>query len=141
MHFYISTILHFYISTLPHFYISIFPHFHTSFPFFHRSTFLHVFPPRCKINTAQPFTISHYQNSGQANTWMGQGGQDASFNMCNDGGYLGNMATSYDGMVFTASLWGGGGIDMGWLDGMTGCWGDCNIDGASVTFSNFELWE
>merc|ERR1712183_1074579 len=25
----------------------------------------------CKINTAQPFTISHYQNSGQANTWMG----------------------------------------------------------------------
>merc|ERR1712183_805479 len=95
----------------------------------------------CKINTAQPFTISHYQNSGQANTWMGQGGQDASFNMCNDGGYLGNMATSYDGMVFTASLWGGGGIDMGWLDGMTGCGGDCNIDGASVTFSNFELWE
>merc|ERR1711874_536486 len=95
----------------------------------------------CKINTAQPFTISHYQNSQQANTWMGQGGQDASFNMCNDGGHLGNMATSYDGMVFTASLWGGGGIDMGWLDGMTGCWGDCNIDGASVTFSNFELWE
>ena len=44
-------------------------------------------------------------------------------------------------MVFTASLWGGGGIDMGWLDGMTGCGGDCNIDGASVTFSNFELWE
>merc|ERR1719341_1253277 len=36
----------------------------------------------CKINTAQPFTISHYQNSQQANTWMGQGGQDASFNMC-----------------------------------------------------------
>ena len=85
--------------------------------------------------------ISHYQNSGQANTWMGQNGQDASFNMCNDGGYLSNMATSYDGMVFTASLWGGGGIDMGWLDGMTGCWGDCNIDGASVTFSGFELWE
>merc|ERR1712088_237578 len=25
--------------------------------------------------------------------------------------------------VFTASLWGGGGIDMGWLDGMTGCGG------------------
>merc|ERR1712061_523935 len=96
---------------------------------------------RCTINTNQPFVISHFQNSGTANTWMGQNGQDASFNMCNDGGYLGNMATSYDGMVFTASLWGGGGIDMGWLDGMTGCWGDCNIDGASVTFSNFELWE
>ena len=35
---------------------------------------------------------------------------------------------------------GGGGIDMGWLDGMTGCGGECNIDGSSVTFTNFELW-
>ena len=96
---------------------------------------------RCTIDTNQPFVISHYQNSGQANTWMGQNGKDASFNMCNDGGYLGNMANSYGGMVFSASLWGGGGIDMGWLDGMTGCGGDCNIDGASVTFTNFELWE
>ena len=85
--------------------------------------------------------ISHYQNSGQANTWMGQNGKEASFNMCNDGGYLGNMASSYGGMVFSASLWGGGGIDMGWLDGMTGCGGECNIDGSSVTMTNFELWE
>ena len=43
---------------------------------------------------------------------MGQGGQDASFNMCNDGGYLGNMATSYDGnyniiklLVLVVGLW------------------------------------
>ena len=34
---------------------------------------------------------------------------------------------------------GGGGIDMGWLDGMTNCPGDCNIDGSSVSFSNFAL--
>ena len=39
--------------------------------------------------------------------------------------------------VWSGSLWGGGGIDMGWLDGMTGCGGDCNIDGSSVVFSNF----
>ena len=39
--------------------------------------------------------------------------------------------------VWSGSLWGGGGIDMGWLDGMTGCGGDCNIDGSSVKFSNF----
>ena len=70
---------------------------------------------------------------------MGQGGSDGSFNMCNDGGYLSQMSQSYDGMVFSASLWGGGGIDMGWLDGMTGCWGDCNIDSNSVSFSNFKL--
>merc|ERR1711978_785352 len=96
---------------------------------------------RCTINTNQPFVISHYQNSGTANTWMGQNGQDASFGMCNDGGYISNMANSYGGMVFSASLWGGGGIDMGWLDGMTGCGGECNIDGSSVPFTNFELWE
>merc|ERR1712105_34912 len=96
---------------------------------------------RCTINTGRPFVISHFQNSGQANTWMGQDGKDASFGMCNDGGYISNMASSFGGMVFSASLWGGGGIDMGWLDGMTGCGGECNIDGSSVTFTNFELWE
>merc|ERR1711909_86846 len=95
----------------------------------------------CTINTNQPFVISHFQNSGTANTWMGQNGKEASFGMCNDGGYISNMANSYGGMVFSASLWGGGGIDMGWLDGMTGCGGECNIDGSSVTFTNFELWE
>merc|ERR1719186_2175658 len=94
---------------------------------------------RCTINTNKPFVISHFQNAGTANTWMGQEGRDASFGMCNDGGYLSNMASSYGGMVFSASLWGGG-IDMGWLDGMTGCGGECNIDGSSVTFTNFELW-
>merc|ERR1712038_1824449 len=98
-------------------------------------------PGGCTINTDQPFTISHFQNSGQANTWMGQGSNSDSFNMCNDGGYVSNMANSYGDMVFTASLWGGGGIDMGWLDGMTGCGGECNIDSASVTMTNFELWE
>jgi len=98
------------------------------------------FGPGKTINTDQSFTVSHFQNSGQANTWMGQGGNDASFNMCNDGGYVSNMAQSYGDMVFTASLWGGGGIDMGWLDGMTGCGGECNIDSASVTMTNFELW-
>ena len=96
-------------------------------------------PGGCTINTDQPFTISHFQNSGQANTWMGQGSNSDSFNMCNDGGYVSNMANSYGDMVFTASLWGGGGIDMGWLDGMTGCGGECDIDSASVTMTNFQL--
>ena len=49
------------------------------------------------------------------------------------------MAESYSGMVWSGSLWGGGGIDMSWLDGMTGCWGDCQIDSQSVSFSNFKL--
>jgi len=95
---------------------------------------------RCTINTNRPFTVSHYQNSQQANIWMSQDGREASFDFCSDGGYCSKMAQSYGGMVFSASLWGGGGIDMGWLDGMTGCWGECNIGGSSVTFSNFALW-
>merc|ERR1712042_147033 len=94
----------------------------------------------CTINTNRPFTVSHYQNSQQANIWMSQDGREASFDFCSDGGYCSKMAQSYGGMVFSASLWGGGGIDMGWLDGMTGCWGECNIGGSSVTFSNFALW-
>jgi len=95
---------------------------------------------RCKINTNKPFTISHMQESSYANIWMEQDGKEASFNVCNDGGYCSDMAKSYGGMVFSASLWGGGGIDMGWLDGMTGCGGECNIGGSSVTFSEFTLW-
>ena len=46
---------------------------------------------------------------------------------------------SLNGIVFSASLWGGPGIDMNWLDGMTGCGGECNIGGSSVTFKNFAL--
>jgi len=95
---------------------------------------------RCTIDTTKPFLISHSQSTGYANIWMTQDGKEASFDICGDGGYNSNMAQSYNGMVFSASLWGGNGIDMGWLDGMTGCGGECNIDGSSVTFSGFELW-
>ena len=35
---------------------------------------------------------------------------------------------------------GGGGIDMNWLDGMTGCGGECNLASSSVTFSDFAIW-
>ena len=46
---------------------------------------------------------------------------------------------SLDGIVFSASLWGGPDIDMSWLDGMTGCQGVCNLEESSVTFRNFAL--
>merc|ERR1712127_886091 len=95
---------------------------------------------RCTINTNRPFTVSHFQNGQQANIWMSQDGKEASFDFCSDGGYCSKMAQSYDGMVFSASLWGGNGINMDWLDGMTGCGGECNIGGSSVSFSNFALW-
>ena len=44
-------------------------------------------------------------------------------------------------MVFSASLWGGPDIDMNWLDGMTGCEGDCHLEESSVTFRNFKLFQ
>merc|ERR1712142_529002 len=105
-----------------------------------------VWCPEYDVMEGNKHTIActlHTCNGGNGN-WNGcdRGGcQQNAFNMCNDGGALSGMAQSYGGMVFSASLWGGGGIDMGWLDGMTGCGGDCNIDGSSVTFTNFELWE
>ena len=61
---------------------------------------------RCTINTNKPFTVSHFQNSGQVNVWFEQEGRTADFNVCNNGGYMGQMAQSYGGMVFSASLWG-----------------------------------
>ena len=51
--------------------------------------------------------------------------------------YLIAYRYSLDEIVFSATLWGGPGIDMSWLDGMTGCTGECNIADSSVTFSNF----
>merc|ERR1712062_705543 len=95
---------------------------------------------RCTINTNRPFTVSHYQTSGSVNVWFEQDGRTASFDACKDGGYIGRFAPAFNDMVFVASLWGGGGIDMGWLDGMTGCGGDCNLGASSVAFSNFNIW-
>merc|ERR1711874_754399 len=78
-------------------------------------------------------------NEHTATITVEQDGREHTFDICNDAGYISNMASSYGGMVYSGSLWGGGGIDMDWLDGMTGCNGECNIDGSSVSFSNFAL--
>ena len=39
------------------------------------------------------------------------------------------------------SITGGDGINMDWLDGMTGCSGPCNLPSSSVTFTDFEIWK
>lgn len=96
---------------------------------------------RCSINTNRPFTVSHYQTADVVNVWLEQEGRTVDFNTCDeDSQYKRDMAKSYGGMVFTASLWGGPDIDMNWLDGMTGCQGTCYIENQSVTFSWFNLW-
>ena len=62
----------------------------------------------CTINTKKPFTVSHSQNEYYVNVWFEQEGRQASFNACDyNPDYIGYMAAQgFDGMVFTASLWG-----------------------------------
>jgi len=93
---------------------------------------------RCTINTNKPFSISFFQNSTEAYTQMQQEGRTTGFDLCHQP-VLANMVQSFEGMVFSAMLWGGYGIDMGWLDGMTGCHAECDIDGSSITFTDFGL--
>merc|ERR1712179_221977 len=94
---------------------------------------------RCTINTSMGYRVINTQDNDKSNIKVQQQGKEFAFEICNDGAYRKRMAQSYDNMVWSGSLWGGGGIDMGWLDGMTGCSGTCDIAGASVTFTNFEL--
>jgi len=94
---------------------------------------------RCTINTKKPFKLTHFQSAEEATTTLEQDGKTASFAACNQGQYVADMSPNFSGMVFTVSLWGGGGIDMSWLDGMTGCTEACNIDASSVTYTDFQL--
>ena len=49
------------------------------------------------------------------------------------------MGSQLDGMVLVGSLWGNSYGTMQWLDGMTGCQGDCNLAAARATFSNIQI--
>ena len=42
-------------------------------------------------------------------------------------------------MVMTLSLWGVSNAGMSWLDGPTGCKGDCNVSASGVAFSDLSL--
>merc|ERR1711970_1401361 len=101
--------------------------------------------PGKTINTQAPFVLSHAQGAGDdglmaySNTWLQSGGNTADYNACDDPNYVHNMGYSLDGIVAAFSLWGGPDIDMGWLDGCTGCGGTCDLGSSSVTWSNFDL--
>jgi hypothetical protein len=56
------------------------------------------------------------------NNWVHQDNNTFDFNVCDRADYIKKMGDQIDqGMVFSASLWGGKDINMDWLDGMTGC--------------------
>jgi len=101
--------------------------------------------PGRMIDTNNKFRLSHAQITGSdglmttSNHWMQSGSSTTDYNACGDSNYVHNMGYSLNGIVAAFSLWGGPDIDMGWLDGCTGCGGTCNLGGSSVTWTNFEL--
>merc|ERR1712158_238110 len=101
--------------------------------------------PGRTIDTNQPILVSYAQVRGgdglmsASNTWLNSNGKTADWNACGDSNYVKNMGYSLEGIVAAFSLWGGPDIDMGWLDGCTGCGGTCNLGGSSVTWTNFAL--
>ena len=79
----------------------------------------------CKINTQQPFKYSINFGSTFEVT-LSQNGQTFSYQACNNGGYSQNMQQALNyGMTMVLSYWGSSYSTMQWLDGMTGCQGDC----------------
>merc|ERR1719495_1545712 len=94
---------------------------------------------RCTINTNNPFKVTTFQNADLVITTLEQDGRNISFRNCNQGNYVADMAPSFEGIVFAVALWGGNGVDMSWLDGMTGCEEACNLEASSVTFTDFKL--
>eukprot|EP01084_Bolivina_argentea_P073725 133775_1 len=91
-----------------------------------------------KINTEQPFRVSI--NFGTTyHVTLTQNGQNFQFDACGNSGYLQTMQKALDyGMAMVITYWGGSYSGMQWLDGMTGCKGDCPTDGKSY-FSDFEI--
>ena len=62
--------------------------------------------PGQMINSDNEFWISHFQNNDTANTYMEQNGNGAAFNLCDQGGYMPDMANHYPSMVFSMALFG-----------------------------------
>merc|ERR1719516_799099 len=95
------------------------------------------------IDTTKPYRISHGQimdgDFMAASTHhFEQEGRTVSFNACNNPDYMKWFGYDLHDIVAVFSLWDMG-CDESWLDGCTGCGGCCNLSGASVTFSNFQL--
>ena len=112
----------------------------------------------CTIDTRRPFrhSVSFPRDArthklASIRNLFEQEGRSFAFDSCTHGvnaqwtggdsaAYLekmdGNLAK---GMVMDISLWGLSNKGMGWLDGPTGCQGDCNVSASSVTFSDVIL--
>lgn len=92
-----------------------------------------------KIDTTQAFTVSVNFGSSIEVT-LKQGSNSFQFQDCsNNGGYVSDMNEAFDyGMVLVMSYFGGSYNDFSWLDGMTGCQGNCPQDGYAI-YSDIEI--
>jgi len=101
----------------------------------------------CKIDTRRPFRIfqSFEMNSSsrqlsRISNRLVQAGSEFKWRACSDEAYLEQMTHALSGsMKMVFQLWGSTNAEMSWLNGMTGCTGDCNRETATVTFSNIEI--
>lgn len=83
----------------------------------------------CMINTDLPFKYSiHFGDKYRVT--LTQGNAKIEFDACQKGDYLAKMDKALErGMVLVMSHWGTTYNTMSWLDGMTGCSGDCDTSG------------
>ena len=109
----------------------------------------------CIIDTSKPFrhTVSFpvdvvtgalqaisnkFEQEGRAFSFDScVGGVNAEWTSGSSATYLSKMESNLRmGMVMDISLWGLSNGGMSWLDGPTGCVGDCNVSASRVIFSN-----
>ena len=107
----------------------------------------------CTIDTRRPFRhavtfeTAPDGSSGGAKpvlsairSTLTQEGRSFMFPVCGQNAtYLRLMTPNLIGMVLTFSLWGVSNAGMSWLDGMTGCSGDCDVSASAVVWRDIEL--
>ena len=104
----------------------------------------------CTIDTTRPFRHAvAFESStdgagaavlGAIRSTLTQDGRRFEFPVCaQNASYLRLMTPNLRAMVLTFSLWGVSNKGMSWLDGMTGCTGDCNVSASSVRWRDIEL--
>jgi len=93
-----------------------------------------------KIDTTKPFQQAMQLTGSSIQVTMTQGSSTFSFQVCsNNGGYVSKMNDALDyGMVLVFSYWGSTYSTMQWLDGNTGCSGDCPGTGLAI-FSDINI--
>jgi len=101
----------------------------------------------CKIDTRQPFRIiERYEADAtlttlaRIHTRLVQGSSSFEWETCADPEYLEELTPAFKGnWVMVFQLWGTDHSTMEWLDGPTGCQGDCVQGETETTFSNLRI--